>query len=189
MNLNILIVGVGGQGTLLASKVLGNYAELNNFDCKLSEVHGMAQRGGSVVTHVKIADSVCSPVIFEGSADVILSFEKLEAARYIHFLKKGGYIITNTQEIMPMPVVTGQTKYPEDLEKKLKKTGGKVVFVNALKMASELGNIKALNTIMLGVLCKNLNLDVQCFKKAIENTIPNKHLQLNIEAFEKGYAL
>ena len=187
MNLNILIVGVGGQGTLLASRVLGNYAEQKNLDCKLSEVHGMAQRGGSVVTHVKMGDKIYSPIISEKEADVILAFEKLEAARYLSYLKDGGSVVVNIQEIMPMPVVTGQSKYPDDLEKIISQFTKNVIYINALKIANDSGSIKALNVVMLGVLCKNLNLDVVCFKEALKNTIPQKALELNLVAFEKGY--
>lgn len=189
MDINILIVGVGGQGTLLASRVLGKYAELKKFDCKLSEVHGMAQRGGSVVTHVKIGSKIHSPVISEGSADVIIAFEKLEANRYIHFLKKDSLVIINEQEIMPMPVVSGQAKYPDDLKERLSKFTSKLIYVNALKMANECGNIKTLNVIMLGVLCKNLNLDVLCFKKAIKETVPEKLLEINLKAFDMGFKM
>lgn len=189
MNLNILIAGVGGQGTLLASRILGKYAELKEFDCKLSEVHGMAQRGGSVVTYVRFGEKIYSPVISEGDADVILAFEKLEANRYVHFLKKDGLAIVNVQEIMPMPVITGQAKYPGDLEEQLKKAASKIVYVDALKAAEISGNLKTLNVIMLAVLCKNLNFDVLCFKKAIKDTVPEKLFEINIKAFEIGLKL
>lgn len=189
MSLNILIVGVGGQGTLLASRVLGKYAELKNFDCKLSEVHGMAQRGGSVVTHVKMGEKIYSPVISEGSADVILAFEMLEANRYIHFLKKDGLVVINSQKILPMPVVAGQVKYPDNLDERLKKVTDRIIYADALKAAEECGNIKTLNIIVLGVLCKNLNLDVLCLKKAIKETVPEKLTELNLKAFEKGYSI
>ena len=142
-SVNIIISGVGGQGTLLASRVLGNYAEKCGYDCKLSEVHGMAQRGGSVVTYVKMGEKVYSPVIEQGGADVMLAFEKIEAGRYSHFLKKDGIIIASTQEIMPMPVITGGDKYPADILNELTEKGLKVTQIDAAGLAEKAGSIKA----------------------------------------------
>lgn len=185
-NMNILIVGVGGQGTLLASRVFGNYAKLLGKDCKLSEVHGMAQRGGSVVTHFKMADKVFAPVIAEGEADVVIAFEKLEAARYLHFLKPGGKVIYNDREIMPLPVVIGAVKYPDDLAEKIRKKTPDAVSLNALAIAKECGSIRALNTVMLGVACRELVLDEPKFREALISAVPAKFLELNLAAFERG---
>ena len=156
--MDILIVGVGGQGTLLASRVLGKYALEQGQDVKLSEVHGMAQRGGSVMTYVRMGDAVRSPIIDEGGADVILAFEKLEALRYLHYLKEGGVVLYSTQEIMPMPVVTGAAEYPQGIESALNGCA-----VNALDLALEAGNSKAANSVMLGALCKKLGFDKEAF--------------------------
>lgn len=181
--MNILIVGVGGQGTLLASRVLGKYALEKGHDVKLSEVHGMAQRGGSVMTYVRIGEKIASPLIDEGQADVILAFEKLEALRYVHYLKEGGQVIYSTQEIMPMPVVTGAAEYPQGIEEKLPGTG-----VDALTLALQAGNSKAANSVMLGALCKKLSLDRAAFESALLTSIPQKTAEMNKKAFELGFA-
>ena len=181
--MDILIVGVGGQGTLLASRVLGKYALDKGFDVKLSEVHGMAQRGGSVMTYVRIGEKIASPIIDEGRADLILAFEKLEALRYAHYLKEGGEILYSTQEIMPMPVVTGAAEYPQGIESLLHGTG-----VDALTLALQAGNAKATNSVMLGALCKKMGLDRQVFEGALLASIPQKTIEMNKKAFELGYA-
>ena len=186
--LNILIAGVGGQGTLLASRVLGRYALLSGSDCKLSEVHGMSQRGGSVVTHVRIADKVYSPVIEAEGADVLLAFEALEAARYTHYVKKGGIIIANTQKIMPMSVVTGAAKYPEDVLDKLTELDYNIVKIDAAGIAEGAGNIRAANIVMIGCMAKLLGIGFEEMKKAIEESVPQKSLDINLRAFEAGYA-
>ena len=180
---DILIVGVGGQGTLLASRVLGKYALDMGFDVKLSEVHGMAQRGGSVMTYVRIGKNIASPIIDEGGAELILSFEKLEALRYRHYLKEGGHILYSTQEIMPMPVVTGAAEYPKGIEKELPGTG-----VDALALAIEAGNSKSANSVMLGALCKKLGFDREKFEAALISCIPQKTIEMNKKAFALGYA-
>ena len=181
--MDILIVGVGGQGTLLASRVLGKYALDCGYDVKLSEVHGMAQRGGSVLTYVRIGQKIASPIIDEGGADLILAFEKLEALRYAHYLKKGGSVLYSTQEIMPMPVVTGAAEYPKGIEGKLVGQG-----VDALGLALEAGNAKAANSVMLGALCKKLGFDREKFEGALLASIPQKTVEMNKKAFELGYA-
>ena len=181
--MDILIVGVGGQGTLLASRVLGKYALDKGYDVKLSEVHGMAQRGGSVMTYVRIGEKIASPIIDEGSADFILAFEKLEALRYAHYLKPDGKILYSTQEIMPMPVVTGAAEYPQGIEKKLTGTG-----VDALSLALQAGNSKAANSVMLGALCKKLNFHRDAFEAALLSCIPQKTIDMNKTAFALGYA-
>lgn len=188
MKCNIMIVGVGGQGTLLASRILGRLAADKNLDCKLSEVHGMAQRGGSVVTFVKIGDKIHSPIIDEGEADIILSFEKLEAVRYISFLKKNGTVIVNTQEIYPMPVITGKCVYPTDILASIEKTC-KVVKIDALKIAEEIKNPKSVNVVMIGKLAKIMGISFDDIKNAVENTVPQKTLEGNLEALKRGYNL
>ena len=187
MNINVLIVGVGGQGTLLASRILGKIAENDGSDCKLSEVHGMAQRGGSVVTHVKAAEKVLSPIISEGDADVVLAFEQLEALRYVNYLKRDGTVIVNSQKILPMPVITGAEVYPENVTDVLKKECRFVIEVPALEIAESAGNAKTVNTVMLGVLAKMVGLPYEEVKKAVIETVPEKVRNVNLEAFEKGY--
>ena len=152
--MNIMIVGVGGQGTLLASRILGGVAIKMGYDVKVSEVHGMSQRGGSVVTYVKFGDKVYSPIIDKGEADFIVSFEMLEAARYTEFLKPDGKIIANTQQINPMPVITGAQEYPEALSEKIKAAGIDLVAVDALSLAEEAGSSKAVNIVLMGILSK-----------------------------------
>ena len=181
--LNVLIVGVGGQGTLLASRVLGKYALEEGHDVKLSEVHGMAQRGGSVMTYVRIGEKIASPVIDEGGADLILAFEKLEALRYLHYLKEGGTVLYSTQEIMPMPVVTGAAQYPAGIESVLGCAG-----IDALGLALEAGNAKAANAFMLGALCRRLGFDREKFEAALLASIPQKTVEMNKKAFALGYA-
>lgn len=185
--LNVLIAGVGGQGTLLASRVLGRYALEQGSDCKLNEVHGMSQRGGSVVTHVRIGDKVYSPVIEAGGADVLLAFEALEAARYAHYVRKGGVIIASTQKTMPMSVVTGSAKYPEDILDKLAEMGYNVVKVDAAGIAERAGNIRAANIVMIGCMAKLTGIDCGQMKKAVEESVPQKSLEVNLKAFDEGY--
>lgn len=186
-DLNILITGVGGQGTLLASRVFGNFALALDYDCKLSEVHGMAQRGGSVVTHVKMGKKVYSPVISEGTADVIISFEMLEALRYSHFLKKDAMLIVNQQKLMPMPVVSGVKTYPEEIVERLEAKGFTVKLLNALEIAESSGSIKAVNIAMIGAAAKVLGLDYNTMLEAVKNSVPLKTHAVNIKAFELGF--
>ncbi len=186
-DLNILIVGVGGQGTLLASVLLGNIALEKGYDVKLSEVHGMAQRGGSVVTHVKISeDTVASPIIDEGEADVILAFEMLEGYRYVPYLKKGGTMFINHQEINPMPVIIGAAKYPENLEGYFKENIPDVKIIDALKIALECGSPKAVNTTLLGALSTSLPFEKELWIKKIEENMKPAFVDLNKKAFEMG---
>jgi len=184
---NILIVGVGGQGTLLASVLLGDLALDKDYDVKLSEVHGMAQRGGSVVTHVKISeDGVNSPLIEEGDADVIIAFEELEAYRWLPYLKKGGTMYVNTQQWLPMPVVMGQAKYPENIMETLEKNAAKVKAFDALKIAEECGSVKAVNVVLLGAASNDLPFDEDAWIKVIEENVKPKFVDLNKKAFELG---
>lgn len=183
---SIMIVGVGGQGTLLASKLLGKLLLGEGYDVKVSEVHGMSQRGGSVTTYVKYGEKVASPVICKGEADVIISFELLEAARWLPYLKKDGVIVTNTQQINPMPVVTGAAQYPEDLVEKMKAAGAKVIAEDALAIAREAGNEKAVNVALIGLVAHALGFDEDTLREAIKISVPEKFLELNLKAFELG---
>ena len=182
----IMIVGVGGQGSLLASKLLGHLLMSQGYDVKVSEVHGMSQRGGSVVTYVRYGDKVFSPVIDKGQADYIVSFELLEAARWLPFLKKDGQIVTNTQQIDPMPVITGAAEYPEDLVKKLLATGAKVDALDCLSLAEEAGSAKAVNIVLLGRLSHYFDLPQEEWMKSLEANVPSKFLDMNKKAFELG---
>ncbi len=186
MTKNIMIVGVGGQGSLLASRILGNAVLLQNYDVKVSEVHGMSQRGGSVVTYVKYGDKVASPVICKGEADVIMSFELLEAARWLPYLKKDGVVITNTQQINPMPVVTGAAEYPADLVEKMKDAGAKVIAADALAIAREAGSEKAVNVALIGMAAHALGIDDETLREAVRISVPEKFLELNLKAFDLG---
>ncbi len=188
MTKNIMIVGVGGQGTLLASRILGNTVIGEGYDVKLSEVHGMSQRGGSVVTYVKYGEEVYSPIIGEGEADIILAFEMLEAYRALPYLKKGGVMIANTQKISPMPVITGAMQYPENIEEKLAEKIN-LVKVNALDKAKEAGNIKAVNVVLIGVMAKNTDIAYEKWIETIKTTVPEKFLDANLKAFDLGYNL
>ncbi len=183
---NIMIVGVGGQGSLLASRILGNAVLLEGFDVKVSEVHGMSQRGGSVVTYVKYGEKVASPVICRGEADIIMSFELLEAARWLPYLKKDGVLITNTQQINPMPVVTGAAAYPAELVEKMKAAGANVIAADALAIAREAGNEKAVNVALIGLMAHALGFDTETLHEAIRMSVPEKFLELNLRAFELG---
>ena len=186
--MNVMIVGVGGQGTLLASRILGNIVIDLGYDVKVSEVHGMSQRGGSVVTYVKYGNEIYSPIIDKGEADVILAFEMLEAYRALPYLKKTGKIIANTQQINPMPVITGVAKYPSDIDKKLS-TVAKCEFVDALSLAKEAGNIKAVNVVLIGVFAKKSGIPYNKWIEVIKKTVPAKLLDVNLKAFELGYNL
>lgn len=188
--LNVLIVGVGGQGTLLASKFLGAAAALCGKDVKVSEVHGMSQRGGSVVTCVKIGDKIASPIIDEAEADVILAFEQLEAIRWLPYLKKGGTVITNIQKINPMPVVSGAVKYPENIIGVLEKSDIELVTLDALGIAEECGSTKAVNVVLLGVLASKLTeVSQNIWQESLKSVIPAKLYDINEKAFQKGLSV
>lgn len=183
---NIMIVGVGGQGSLLASKMLGSLLLSQGYDVKVSEVHGMSQRGGSVVTYVRYGDKVASPVIDKGEADYIVSFELLEAARWLPFLKKDGQIVTNVQQIDPMPVITGAAEYPENLVEKLNESGAKVDAIDCVKLAEEAGSVKAVNLVLMGRLSHYFNLPEEAWMDALEANVPPKFVELNKKAFALG---
>ena len=185
---SILLVGVGGQGAILTAKVLVNGLMRAGYDVKMSEVHGMSQRGGSVVTYVKYGDKVYSPIIDRGEADLILAFEMLEAMRALPYLKKGGKMIANTQKMNPMPVITGAMEYPENIEEKL---SAKINLqaVDALSLAEKAGTIKAVNVVLIGLLAKSMDVDKNVWIDVIKETVPEKFLDVNIKAFELGYEL
>ena len=183
---NIMIVGVGGQGSLLASKLLGRLLLTRGYDIKVSEVHGMSQRGGSVVTYVRFGDKVYSPIIDKGEADFIVSFELLEAARYTEYLRPEGRIITNTQQINPMPVITGAATYPEALVEKMQAAGIAIDAIDALALAEEAGSAKAVNLVLLGRLSKYFDFTEAEWMEAIEKSVPPKFLELNKKAFALG---
>lgn len=186
---SIMIVGVGGQGSLLASRIIGNVLLSQGFDVKVSEVHGMSQRGGSVVTYVKYGDEVCSPVVNMGEADIIISFEQLEAARWLAYLKKGGHLVTSTQQIDPMPVITGAAQYPENIIEKLKAQDIDVTAVDALSLAEQAGTAKASNVVLMGVVSTKMPFDESVWQAALEQCVPSKFLELNKKAFALGRAV
>lgn len=185
---NIMIVGVGGQGTLLTSRIIGKAALSEGLDVKISEVHGMAQRGGSVVTFVRFGDKVSEPVVEEGQADVIIAFERLEALRYSHFLKKDGVLIVNDAKIEPMTVVIGACEYPENILENLAKKH-EVHSIDAKKIAIELGNSKVLNSVVLGFAAEYIGFDEGVWLKTVESTVPQKTVDINKAAFLSGYQL
>ncbi len=182
----IMIVGVGGQGTLLASRILGRAVIEMGYDVKVSEVHGMSQRGGSVVTYVKFGEKVHSPIIDRGEADIILAFELLEAYRALPYLKEGGRLVVNRQAMNPMPVITGAAKYPENIEEKMAQKVA-VTGVDALKLAEEAGSIKAVNVVLIGLMAKSTQIPYEVWKKAVTETVPPKFLEINQKAFDLGY--
>ncbi len=185
---NIMIVGVGGQGTLLTSRILGGITVAAGYDVKLSEVHGMAQRGGSVVTYVRYGTKVAEPIVEQGQADALIAFERLEALRYAHFLKKDGVIIVNDQRIDPMPVVTGVAEYPQGIIENLSKEY-RVISVDAQAEALAMGNSKVFNVIILGVAAQHMDFPKEQWIEVIKNTVPAKTIDINVKAFERGYEI
>ncbi len=187
--LNISLVGVGGQGTLLASEILCRVALLTGRDVKKSEVHGMAQRGGSVVSQVRIGDKVLSPLIATGATDFLVAFEELEALRFAHFLRPGGVALVNEQEIRPVTVSTGQAEWPEDLPERLRSVFPRLVPVPGLAIATTLGNVRVVNVVMIGALASHLPIEERIWRESISALVPPKVLDLNLKAFEAGQAL
>ena len=185
---DLVIVGVGGQGTLLASKILGKLALQVGCGVKVSEVHGMSQRGGSVITHVRVGDEVHAPLVALGSADYLLSFEALEAARAGAYLRRGGLAIVNSQRIAPMPVITGSVAYPSQPLDSQALQGCTVEALDALALAVEAGSQKAVNLVLLGVLSRHLPFADEDWKHAIGASVPRSTLAVNIRAFESGRA-
>ncbi len=186
MTRNIMIVGVGGQGSLLASKLLGHLLLKEGYDVKVSEVHGMSQRGGSVVTYVRFGEKVYSPIIDKGEADFIVSFEKLEAARYLEYLKPTGRIVVNTQQIDPMPVITGAAEYPADLIEKMEALGVQVDAMDCLSLANKAGSAKAVNIVLMGRLSRYFEIPEDKWLQAIEECVPARFKDLNLKAFALG---
>ena len=184
---SVLIVGVGGQGTLLASRLLGSAMLSQGVDVKVSEVHGMSQRGGSVETYVRYGDKVYSPVIEHGEADIVLAFEQLEAARFLPYLKKGGTVVVNTQQIDPMPVVTGSAAYPQGLLESIRNQGASLVALDALALAEQAGSSKAVNVVLIGAMARCLGTEQEIWLKTIEKTVPPKFVEMNKKAFVLGY--
>ena len=186
---NIMIVGVGGQGSLLASKLLGNVIMNAGFDVKVSEVQGMSQRGGSVVTYVRYGEKVASPIIDLGEADLIVSFELCEAARWLPYLKQGGKLITGDQKISPMPVITGAASYPENIPERIRATGCDLTVVDALTLAEQAGSAKAVNIVLMGVLSKQMEFSLEDWKAAIAQSVKPAFVEMNEKAFELGRAI
>ncbi len=188
-NVSIMIAGVGGQGTLLTSRVLGTAALKAGYDVKMSEVHGMSQRGGSVITYVKIGSDVKSPIIEKGEADILLCFEKLEALRWLDYAKRDCAIIVNDQKIDPMPVIIGKAMYPGDIIKNITSRFSNVCAIDALETARKLGNIKVLNIVMVGLMAKSTDIPVEIWHEAIRETVKVKFVDINLKAFDEGYEI
>ncbi|MDR1159782.1 MAG: indolepyruvate oxidoreductase subunit beta [Syntrophomonadaceae bacterium] len=186
---NILIAGVGGQGTLLTSRIIAWVLVDMSYDVKVSEVHGMAQRGGSVVSQVRYGSKVYSPVIKKGDADILLAFEKLEAARWLNYVKPAGKVIINDEQVDPLPVISGKMKYPQNLEKQIVGFINDATLVKATDIAVSCGEIRAANVVLVGILASVLNLPAEKVKEAIKEMVPPKALTVNIKAFEAGYNL
>lgn len=186
---NILIVGVGGQGTLLTSRILAQVVAEMGYDVKVSEVHGMAQRGGSVISEVRFGDEIHSPIIKQGDADVILAFEKIEAARWLDYLKEDGMVIINDAQVDPLPVMSGKVKYPADINEKVAGLVQNTTVVDANDIAVKCGNIRAANVVLVGILSKAINLPEEEVEKAIRDLVPAKALEVNLSAFKEGRKL
>jgi len=184
---NILLVGVGGQGTILTSKIISKGFVENGYDVKMAEIHGMSQRGGTVTTQIRYGEKIYSPVIEKGTADIIIAFEKTEALRFLDYLKKDGILVINDHEIKPFTVGIGMSEYPDNILETYKDILDNVYFINANKIADDLGNTKIMNIVLLGTLVKMLKLESIDWKKIISETVPEKVIELNIKAFEKGY--
>lgn len=185
---NVLLVGVGGQGTILASKIFSQVLVKQDVDVKMNEIHGMSQRGGSVITHVRFGEQVYSPIVDQGEADFIIAFEELEAMRYLSYLKEGGTIIINKQQIHPASVASGKVKYPEKITERIAQLVDKTIAVDAVELAKEAGNMKAANVVLLGLLAKQLNIPVVVWEETLEEVVPPKFIQVNKKAFAAGLA-
>lgn len=186
-SLSILLVGVGGQGTILASKILAEVALLQGFDVKMTEIHGMAQRGGSVVTQVRMGEHVYSPLIEPGQADYIVAFEQLEALRWLNYLQPAGKVVINSQKISPMTVITGAATYPADVLEQISRQVPTAVVIDALGIAKQLGNMRAVNVVLLGAMAKGMDIPLEDWLTALEKTVPTRFLDLNRRAFQAGY--
>lgn len=188
-SLNILLVGVGGQGTILASNMLAEVALKSGMDVKMSEIHGMAQRGGSVVTHVKMGEKVYSPLVEKGEADIVLAFEQLEALRWLEYLKPAGEVIVSLQVIEPVPVILGKAAYPQGIVDVLRGKVEKVTAADAMAIAADCGNSKVSNVVMMGILAQKLAFPKESWLASLKDKVPEKFLSENLKAFEKGYIL
>ncbi len=186
-SLSILLVGVGGQGTILASKILSEVALLQGFDVKMTEIHGMAQRGGSVVTQVRMGEQVYSPLIEPGQADYIVAFEQLEALRWLNYLQPTGKVVVNSQKISPMTVITGTATYPTDVLAQVSSKVPAAVVIDALEIAKQLGNMRVVNVVLLGAMAKGMDIPMEDWLTALEKTVPARFLDLNRRAFQAGY--
>lgn len=186
---NILIVGVGGQGTLLTSRIIAQVAVQMGYDVKVSEIHGMAQRGGSVVSQVRYGSKIYSPIISKGDADIILAFEKIESARWLDYLKPDGMVIINNERVNPLPVLSGKTKYPDDIHEKVSGLLKNTVTVDATDIATSCGNYRAANVVLVGMLSQAIGLPPEEVENAIRAIVPAKALEVNLTAFKKGYKL
>ncbi len=186
---NILIVGVGGQGTLLTSRLLAQVAVVLGYDVMVSEIHGMAQRGGSVVSQVRYGEKIYSPIISKGDADIILAFEKLEAARWLDYLKPDGMIIINDDRVDPLPVMSGKLKYPEDIDQRIGQMVEKTMVVDASSIAIECGNVRAANVVLVGILAAAIGIPEAEVEKAIHAMVPPKALDINVKAFKQGHTI
>lgn len=183
---NVLIVGVGGQGTLLTSRIIAQVAVQMGFDVKVSEVHGMAQRGGSVVSQVRYGEKVYSPIIKKGDADIILAFEKIEAARWLDYLKADGLVIINDERVDPLPVLSGKAQYPHDIVDKIKNVVNNTIEINATDIAIKCGNIRTANVVLVGILTAAMDIPVNEVEKAIKEMVPDKAIEVNLKAFAEG---
>lgn len=186
---DVLMVGVGGQGTILASRVLAQAAQAVGYDIKVSEIHGMAQRGGSVVTQIRLGEKVYSPLIVKGGADILLAFEKLEALRLLPYLKKDGVLIVNDQAIDPVPVLVGTAQYPPNIPDYLRKSVPGTLVFDATEIAARCGTSKAANVVLLGAMARRLPIERAIWEKALTERVPAKLLEVNKAAFAAGYEL
>ncbi len=186
---NILIVGVGGQGTLLTSRILADVVVDMGYEATVSEIHGMAQRGGSVVTQVRYGEKVESPIIERGEADIILAFEKIEAARYLDFIKPDGMVIVNQARIDPLPVLSGKVKYPDDITDQIEQCIPNTIRIDATKVAEQCGNLKVANVVIVGTLAAAIGLPAEKVEAAVRRRVPPKALELNLKAFAEGMQL
>ncbi|MBE3572886.1 MAG: indolepyruvate oxidoreductase subunit beta [Moorella humiferrea] len=185
--INVLLVGVGGQGTILAGRVLSRAAISLGGEVKVSDIHGMAQRGGSVVTQVRFGTRVYSPVMAPGTADFLVAFEKLEARRWLHYLKNDGWLIVNDQELPPLPVLTGAATYPENLIGEMGKKVSNMVVLDALELARRAGNVKAVNMVLMGALARRLPISREAWEEALAASVPERFLEINNKAFQMGW--
>ncbi|AAK79959.1 indolepyruvate ferredoxin oxidoreductase beta subunit [Clostridium acetobutylicum] len=185
-NINIIIVGVGGQGALLASKILGRVGMKKNYDVKVSEVHGMSQRGGSVVTYVRFGEKLHSPIVEKGQADIILAFEELEALRWIEYLNEKGIVIVNTEKIYPLPVIIGKEKYPDNIIDSIKSVCKNTISLDCLKICKKYKNMKISNMVILGAFSRVMDIEKELWIQSIKETVPQRFLDINMKAFEEG---